>query len=164
MNNIILIGMMSCGKSTIGRLLAQRLGRELVDTDALIEEREGRSILDIFAAEGEGCFRDRERDVARELAGREELVISCGGGLPIRAEAIAPLRDSGTVLWLNRDPGRTYDTMDTVGRPLARQGREAFLECYAQRAPIYRQWAHHVITEFSSPNATLEAVLEVLSL
>ena len=80
--NIVLIGMMGCGKSTVGRLLARRLGRELVDTDALIERRQGRSIPAIFASEGEEGFRALELEVCRELSGRQGLVIACGGGLP----------------------------------------------------------------------------------
>ena len=68
MNNIVLIGMMGCGKTTCANLLHQRLGRPVADTDALIVERQGRSISDIFAAEGEGYFRDLETAVAREMA------------------------------------------------------------------------------------------------
>ena len=71
MKNIILIGMMGCGKTTCGGLLSRRLDRELVDTDALIAAREGRSIPEIFAAQGEDRFRELERGVAEELARRE---------------------------------------------------------------------------------------------
>ena len=71
MKNIILIGMMGCGKTTVGRLLAQALGRELVDTDEAIERREGRSISDIFAQEGEPYFRDLEAALCQELAQRD---------------------------------------------------------------------------------------------
>ena len=84
MNNIVLIGMMGCGKTTCANLLHQRLGRPVADTDALIVERQGRSISDIFAAEGEGYFRDLETAVARELAERQGLIIATGGGLPLR--------------------------------------------------------------------------------
>ena len=80
MKNIILIGMMGCGKTTCGGLLSRRLDRELVDTDALIAAREGRSIPEIFAAQGEDRFRELERGVAEELARREGLVVACGGG------------------------------------------------------------------------------------
>ena len=128
MKNIVLIGMMGCGKSTVGALLAEKLGLTLVDTDALIEAREGRSISEIFAADGEGYFRDQELGVSEELARRQGLVIACGGGLPMRPDCIGSLKYSGTVIWLRRDPGETYDTMDASGRPLAQQGREAFLE------------------------------------
>ena len=89
--NIVLIGMMGSGKTTVGGLLAQRLRRPFVDTDVLIEEREGRSIPDIFARDGEVFFRGLERTVAQELSGLSGLVIACGGGLPLRDEAIAAL-------------------------------------------------------------------------
>lgn len=162
MKNIVLIGMMGCGKSTIGALLSEKLGRKLVDTDELIVKREGRSIPEMFAAEGEGYFRDRELGVSEELAVEQDLIIACGGGLPLRDDCIARLKSSGVVFWLRRDPGETYDTMDTAGRPLAQQGRDDFLARFAQREPIYRQWADHVIDDFSSPENTLNAVLEVL--
>lgn len=162
MKNIVLIGMMGCGKTTVGALLAERLARPLVDTDALIVEREGRSINEMFAAEGEGYFRDRERDISRELGEKEDLIIACGGGLPLRPDCITPLKQNGVVFWLRRDPGETYDTMDTGGRPLARQGREDFLARFAQREPVYRKWADHVIDDFSSPETTCNAILEVL--
>ena len=80
MKNIILIGMMGCGKTTCGRLLARRLGRELVDTDALIVEREGRSIPDIFAQSGEDYFRAREVEAAGELARRRTAPAPCRHG------------------------------------------------------------------------------------
>lgn len=162
MKNIVLIGMMGCGKSTIGALLAQKLDRPLVDTDALIVEREGRSISEIFAADGEGYFRDLELSVSRELGEQEDLIVACGGGLPLRDDCIASLKSSGVVFWLRRDPAETYDSMDTSGRPLAQQGRRDFLERFAQREPVYRKWADHVIDEFSSPEATLNEVLEAL--
>ncbi len=143
--NIVLIGMMGCGKSTVGRLLARRLGRELVDTDALIERRQGRSIPAIFASEGEEGFRALELEVCRELSGRQGLVVACGGGLPTQEKAIAALKENGLVFWLDRDPGETYDGLDLSGRPLAQGGREDFLQRYERRAPVYRRWADYII-------------------
>jgi len=162
MKNIVLIGMMGCGKSTIGGLLAEALGRRLVDTDELIEQREGRSIAEIFADEGEDYFRDQELGVSEELAREQNLVIACGGGLPMKPDCIGSLKYSGTVVWLRRDPGETYDSMDTASRPLAQQGRAAFLERFAQREPVYRRWADLTVEDFSSPQATLDAILEGL--
>ena len=143
--NIILIGMMGCGKSTVGALLAHRLGRELVDTDAVIEERTGRAIPDIFSADGEEGFRALELALCRELSGRSGLVIACGGGLPTQEAAIAALKENGLVFWLDRDPGETYDALDVSGRPLAQAGRQDFIDRYESRAPIYRRWADYVI-------------------
>ena len=143
--NIVLIGMMGCGKTTVGRLLAQRLGREPADTDALIEARQGRSIPDIFARDGEPAFRAMELELCWELSRRRGLVIACGGGLPLQEEAIAALQEDGLVFWLNRDPGETYDGLDLSGRPLAQGGREDFLQRYERRAPVYRRWADYII-------------------
>lgn len=158
--NIVLIGMMGCGKTTIGTLLAKKLYRELVDTDVMIEEKEGCSIPEIFAAKGEGYFRELERSVAVRLGGESGLVIACGGGLPLREDCIAPLKENGVVVWLRRDPGESYDGLDVSGRPLAQQGRQAFVERFEQRSPIYRRWADVVIDEFSAPEVTLNAVLK----
>lgn len=162
MKNIVLIGMMGCGKTTLGTMLAQKLGRKLVDTDALIVAREGRSINEIFATDGESYFRERELDVSKELGQVQDLIIACGGGLPMRAACMEALKQNGTVIWLCRDPGETYDTMDNSGRPLAQQGRQDFLDRFAQREPIYRKWADIVIEDFSSPEVTLNKILEAL--
>ena len=121
--NIVLIGMMGCGKTTVGGLLARRLGRPLADTDVLIEQRQGRSIPDIFAQDGEERFRALELELGRELGRRSGLVVACGGGLPLRDGAIAALKESGLVFWLDRDPVETYDGLDVSGRPLAQAGR-----------------------------------------
>lgn len=153
MKNIILIGMMGCGKTTVGRLLARRLGYPLADTDALIEERAGRSISGIFAQDGEARFREMELALSRELAGQSGLVIACGGGLPLRDGAISALKETGLVLWLDRDPGQTYDGLDLSGRPLAQEGREDFIRRYQDRAPVYRRWADYAIPCESGPEA-----------
>ena len=156
MSNLILIGMMGCGKTTVGQLLAQRLGWAFIDTDAYIEGRLGRTIPDLFAKEGEEYFRDWELRVSRELAGRDRTVIACGGGLPTRPDAIAVLKASGRVVWLNRDPEEIIDTVSMAGRPLGQGGRQAFLDRFAQREPIYRQWADHIVQGHRSPQEAAE--------
>ena len=160
-HNIVLIGMMGCGKTTVGKLLSAALGRTPVDTDALIEAREGRTVTEIFAADGEEHFRTLELQVSKELSAPNGLVISCGGGLPLQPECMEALRRGGTVFWLNRDPGETYDSLDTSARPLAQNGREDFVARYTQRAPVYEQSAHHIITA-PSARAAAEAILSIL--
>ena len=161
-DNVVLIGMMGCGKSTVGKLLAETLGFTFVDTDQYIEEALGRSIPDIFAKEGEAFFRDQELGAAEELALGKGQVIACGGGLPTRADSIASLKYSGTVLFLRRDPGEIYDNVSMGGRPLGQQGRAAFLERYAGREPIYQAWADHVVEVQATPAETVQRILEVL--
>jgi shikimate kinase len=157
MKNVTLIGMMGCGKTTVGRLLAQRVGRDFLDTDVEIEHREGRSISEIFATDGEGYFRELEEKLCRELSHSSGLVIACGGGLPLRPQAIQALKQSSVVVWLDRDPGETYDELDVSGRPLAQAGRAAFLERYEQRAPIYRGCADYVVRA-DSPDEAAAAI------
>ena len=128
-----------------GRLAAEKLGLAFVDTDERIERASGRTIPEIFASEGEEGFRARELDVSRALAREGGLVIACGGGLPTRAEAIAALKTSGVVFWLNREPALIYDTVSMAHRPLGQGGKEAFLERFRQREPIYRRWADYII-------------------
>ena len=123
MKNVVLIGMMGSGKTTVGKLLAQRLQKQLVDTDALIEAREGCTVQELFETQGEPYFRSVELGVAQALSLRSDLIIACGGGLPMQEGAMRPLKESGVVLWLDRDPGETYDALDVSGRPLAQRGR-----------------------------------------
>lgn len=162
MKHIVLIGMMGSGKSTVGRLLGRLLGREVVDTDQLIEQREGRSIPAIMAAEGEEAFRRLEEQLGGELARRQGLIVSCGGGLPLREKAILPLRESGRVFWLDRDPGESYDGLELAHRPLAQQGRADFVARYQARRPIYERESHHRICQ-PSPRQAAEAILSILA-
>lgn len=161
--NIVLIGMMGCGKTTVGRLLAQRLECPLADTDALIEERTGRTIPDIFAADGEARFRTLELELCRELAGRRGLIVACGGGLPTQEAAMAALRENGLVFWLDRDPGETYDSLDVSGRPLAQAGRADFVRRYRDRVPVYRRWADHTVPCGDGPQAVSDLIFNIFS-
>lgn len=163
MKNIVLIGMMGCGKSTCGQLLAEQSGREFADTDALIEAKEGRSIPDIFAADGEARFRALELELCRELAGRRGLVVACGGGLPLQDGAISALKENGLVFWLDRDPGETYDSLDVSGRPLAQAGRADFIRRYQDRAPVYRRWADHTVPCGEGPQAVSDLIFNIFS-
>lgn len=160
MKNIVLIGMMGCGKTTVGKLLSQRLKKPLVDTDALIEAREGLAVSEIFETQGESYFRSVEAGVAQALSLRSDLIIACGGGLPLRETSMAALKESGIVIWLDRDAGDIYDHEDMSGRPLAQAGREAFLEKAGERRAVYETWADATIHDFTSPVSTAARVKE----
>lgn len=164
MKNLVLIGMMGCGKSTCGRLLAEALGRTFLDTDALIEFREDRSVPEIFARDGEACFRGLEQRLAEELSAQENLVIACGGGLPTVEDAIRPLADTGLVLFLERDPADIFRQVPMSGRPLGKGDEAAFLARYAKREPIYRRWADRTVAVQPTPQETVDLILEGLDL
>lgn len=145
--NIVLIGIMGCGKSTVGRELRQRLGYPLVDMDQEIERKAGRPIGEIFADEGEEYFREMETGVLRELAaaGDRRRIISTGGGVVGREENRRLLRALGYVVWLDAPlPVILERTGKSRHRPLLQTGDpEAKLrELMELRAPLYQETAH----------------------
>ena len=162
MKNIVLIGMMGSGKSTCAKLLGQRLGRRVVDTDACIAAREGCAVSEIFATRGEAYFRNLEADAAKALGSCSDLIIATGGGLPMREENIAALRENGIVFWLNRDPAETFRCVSMSGRPLAQGDLADFVALYQRRAPIYAAGAHFVVEDFTTPEATVACVLKAI--
>ena len=104
--NVTLIGYRGSGKSTVARLVAERLGWSWVDADALLEQQAGRTIREIFASEGESGFREREEAIIRELLGRDRCVVAAGGGAVLRPENCEIMRRSSWVVWLIASPDR----------------------------------------------------------
>jgi shikimate kinase len=100
--NVVLTGFMGTGKTTVGRMLAKRLGYEFVDTDGLIESRQARSVARIFEESGEASFRAMEKEVAAELSARERLVISTGGRMLLDPDNLRALSGNGRVYCSNR--------------------------------------------------------------
>lgn len=156
MENIILIGMPGCGKSTVGRALASRTGRTLVDADAVIVEKAGMSIPDIFAQQTEAGFRAIETAVLAELGKQSGLIIATGGGCVTRPENEPLLRQNGRCVWLRRDLSR----LPTKGRPLSQQNN--LLTMYRARKPLYRKFADVEIYNDRSVNQTAAAILAAL--
>lgn len=150
MCNIVLIGMAGCGKSTVGNVLAEKLGKELVDTDEMIVNTENKPIPEIFAEKGEDYFRWCE-NVAVNLAGREKSqIIATGGGVITREENYKPLKQNGIIVFINRDA----DLLPTNGRPLSQMHGVKAL--YEKRMPLYRQFADIEI----DGNGTIDEVAE----
>src|SRR5262245_58563770 len=139
--NVILIGFMGAGKSSVGRILARRLGRCFVETDDMISAKEGASIPEIFATKGEAYFRSAEEGALGLLAWKTDEVIATGGGLPCREGRPAALRALGTVVWLSGDFDTLYRRARENGdRPmLAGKTREDVETLYRAREPFYRQ-------------------------
>ncbi|MBI5376092.1 MAG: shikimate kinase [Candidatus Schekmanbacteria bacterium] len=106
--SVVLVGFMGTGKSTVGSVLSKRLGFELIDIDALIEKKTGKSITDIFTRDGEKHFRDIEEEVIREIAGMEKAVIITGGGAVLRKNNIENLRKCGKIVCLTATPSEIY--------------------------------------------------------
>jgi shikimate kinase len=139
--NVVLIGFMGAGKSTVGRLLARRLGLCFVETDDMITAQEGTSIPEIFAARGEAYFRGLEETVLDALSAKEGHVVATGGGFPCRPGIMERLRTLGTVVWLAADFDVLYERARRVGeRPmLAGRSREDVAALYEARKVFYAQ-------------------------
>jgi len=142
MVNLVLIGFMGTGKTSVGRLLAEQLRFEFLDTDELIQSRTGRTINDIFAQDGEPAFRELERQVVDELATRQQTVISTGGGLPTQPENLTKLKQHALVVCLWTAPEKIWERVKNQShRPLlhAADPQQKIRDLLAARAPFYRQ-------------------------
>ena len=153
--NLVLIGMPGCGKSTVGALLSQRLGMELMDLDAAIVEDAGEPIPDIFAKEGEAGFRDRETRVLKEkAASRNRLILATGGGAILREENVNALRRNGRLYFLDRP---LEDLIPTDDRPLA-SSADAIRRRYEERYERYGSCADCRIAVTGTPNDVAEQI------
>ncbi len=156
--NIVLIGMPGSGKTTVGNVLAEKLGREIVDLDAWIVEQTGREITDIFAREGEGEFRRLEREAVRTFADRTGLVLTPGGGCILDKDNVRALRRNGRLFWLDRAPERLIPTDD---RPLA-DSVEKMRRLYETRLPLYEAAADVRVPGDGTVDETARLITEIL--
>jgi shikimate kinase len=162
--NMVLIGYRGTGKSTVGKMLAARLGRELISTDAEIVKRAKRSIPEIVAQQGWEYFRDVESAVCQDLAGRDQLVIDTGGGVVLRPQNVEVLKRNGKLIWLTA----TIETITSrIGGDTQRPsltGTKTFVEEIAEvlqdRMPKYKASADYVIqTDERSIPQVVETIL-----
>ncbi|UTY56691.1 bifunctional shikimate kinase/3-dehydroquinate synthase AroKB [Massilia sp. erpn] len=148
MQNVFLVGLMGAGKTTIGRILARKLGMRFVDSDHEIESRTGASIPLIFEIEGEQSFRRREAEVIRDLTAEEGIVLATGGGAILNPDNRAVLRERGTVIYLRASINSILArTSHDKNRPLLQTAdpRRKLEELMAQREPLYLEMADLVI-------------------
>ena len=150
--NLVLIGMPGCGKTTVGTALARLTGREAIDLDAMIEDRAGRSIPEIFAAEGEAGFRAREAAAAAEAGKRTGVILLTGGGVVKTPANDAALRQNGRIYHLIRD----LSLLPTEGRPLS-QGAD-LAQMWRERAPLYEAFRDVEIDNSGTVEDTAAAI------
>jgi shikimate kinase len=165
---LVLIGYRGSGKSTVGKIIAERLNRPFLDSDLEIEARSGRTIAAVFAEEGEPSFRDWEEQTIADLVGRyPDAVIATGGGVVLRAANRRRIREFGFVAWLWARPEELARRLEADSRSLA--SRPALtcegtlgeiVQVLAERAPVYRETAHETVdTGGKSPDMVASAVV-----
>ena len=156
MQNIILIGMPGCGKTTVGKALADALGRPFYDADAVLEQRLGMSIPDFFAKYGESSFRDAETEVLQELGKQSALVLATGGGCVTRAENYPLLHQNGQIIRVQRP----LELLPIAGRPVS--AKCGVSELYKAREPLYASFADASVSNDGSISDCVNQILEVL--
>ena len=156
--------MMGCGKSTVGRLLAERMRLPLIDLDEEIARAAGKTIPEIFAQEGEAGFRARETAALERVLTREDGVIATGGGIVTRAENIRMMREKGVVVWLCRPLEDMIADVRQDTRPnLAGDKAERMRTLYGQRERLYAAAAHLSFDNRMPPKESAKALQKLLT-
>lgn len=156
---------MGTGKTETAKILARRLKRVFLDMDEVIVERQGMPIADIFKVKGEPYFRSLEKNLAKELSGKDGLVVACGGGTFVDEENIACLKASGTVLCLTSSLEQILKrTGKFKHRPLLNvdDPKTSMVNLFAKRAPFYAQAHYQVDTDRLTIEETVDAVIKLM--
>ncbi len=163
--NIVLIGFMGSGKSLVARKLAKILNRDMVSLDDLVETREGRSVKQIFEESGEAYFRNREKKAVREVAGKEFLVIDCGGGVVLDPQNIVKLKANGILIYLSATPETIHERVkNKKSRPLlnVKDPQKRIDELLKERNPLYAQADFTVVTDNKTVSETCKEIIHRL--
>ena len=169
-NHIVLVGFVGTGKTTVGRALAARMGRDFIDTDAAVERRAGLTIADLFKRHGEAVFREHEAAVCRHLASRSGLVIATGAGALLAQPNREALMSRGRLVCLHASLDELERRLEQdVQRPLLTKERSAaapepsLASLYQGRAEVYASVALQVDTTGRQPNEVVDAIEEILA-
>lgn len=160
--NIVLIGMPGCGKTTIGKLTADRLNQEFCDIDQYIEEKAGRCIPDIFNDYGEAHFRKLESTAVEQVSKYRSFVISTGGGVIKSHNNMELLKKSGIIIFVNRALENIISDIETDARPLLKDGKERLYKLYKERIDLYKKYCDYEVINDGSIEATVEKIIEIV--
>lgn len=164
MKKIALIGIMGSGKTTLGKVLAEKMGINFICSDEYLEEKLNRTIPDIFEKNGEAYFRDREAEVIRELSEREELILSTGGGVVLNEKNMKNLKDKGfVVIFLNRDVDIIMKDIDTDGRPLIKEDPEKLRKIFEDRKALYNGYSDIIYNNDGDLDEAVDKLMNIIS-
>jgi shikimate kinase len=166
--NIVLIGLRGSGKTTVGKILAQKMGREFIEMDELIARKAGLTIPEIVKKYGWGKFRDIEEEITGQLAKLDNIVNASGGGVVTREQNIVKLKKNGVLVWLQAGVDTLVNrTGEDAGRPPLAEGRsrrEDMEITFKERKPFYQQAAALTVnTENKTPEEVAEAIIKLLA-
>ena len=166
--NIVLIGMRGSGKTTVGKILAQKMGREFIEMDELITRKMGLTIPEIVEKHGWEKFRDIEEEITGEVAGRDNIINASGGGVVTREKNIAKLKESGVLIWLQAGVDTLLSrTGEDTDRPPLNEGRNQWEDMeltLKERKPLYQQAADLTVnTENKTPEEVADLVINLLA-
>ena len=156
---------MGTGKTTVGKILSHKLNRKFVETDDVIEQREGKKITEIFSQYGEPYFRKLEKELLEELSAQSDLIISCGGGLICSPPNAQVLKSTGIVFNLLAAPATIYSrTKHYIHRPLLNvdDSSKKIEELLNERKPYYEQAHHSIDTDALSPEEIADTIMRIL--
>ena len=164
--NIVLVGFMGTGKTVTARQLAERTGMEWVDMDALIEARQGKTIPEIFAEQGEVGFRVIERELVQELSARSHLIISTGGGVVLNPDNMADFEKTGLVVCLTASPETIFQRLENdTSRPLLSGDKKTQIaDLLEKRKPLYAAIPHQINGDRLNPAQRADAILALYAL
>ena len=161
MKNIVLIGIMGCGKTTVGKLLAEKLNINFVDLDAEIEKDTKMKISDIFSTYGEEYFRNIEEKTAEKFSKKSDLIISAGGGIITKENSINFLKQSGTVIFIQRDLEKIIKN-NLSDRPFLKNNPSAIYDIMEKRRKLYEKYSDFSVENDTLPEITAEKIIEII--
>lgn len=159
--NIVLIGMPGSGKTTIGKILAEKLKMSFIDLDQYIEEFSGETIAEIFK-KGEDCFRDIETSAINSLYDKEDAIISTGGGVIKRKENISSLQRKGIIIFIDRPIEEIAKDVDIGSRPLLAGGVERIYELYKERYDLYKEYCDIIVDNTGDIEAVANHIIKLI--
>ncbi len=159
MNNIYLIGMPGCGKSTIARIISEHLNKEYIDADAYLEKKYNESIPRIFETKGELDFRCKETDVLEELSQKDNIIISTGGGVVVTYKNKDIMKKTGVVVFIDCQPEVILSNSSLGGRPLLKDKTHIF-KLYKERINLYKEFSDIIIDNNGNIEDTVNQIIK----
>jgi len=161
--NIVLIGMPGSGKSTIGKMIAEKLNMKFIDADEFLEQNENKSIKELFAV-SEECFRDAETRCSETLSKLSSHVIATGGGIVKRQQNMDFFKESSVIIFINRPIEQIVQDIDTDSRPLLTGEKERIYKLYNERIHLYKKYCQIEISNSGEISETLNEILKQLKI